>query len=178
MKRILLIGLSLIAIPSFALRARAEAKIAVVDLQRAILETEDGRKAKAKLKKLFETRQVALDKKQTDIKKMKEEIEKQRNVLSKDALQKKLAEYQKAFVELQTVYVEYQRELAKKEGELTKGIVVRMEDILRRIGQTNGYTLIIERNESGVVWVPTNLDLTDMVIQKYNSGEGATGQKK
>jgi outer membrane protein len=154
------------------------AKIAVVDLQRAINETEDGRKSKDKLKKLFESRQQGLDKKQTELKKLKDELDQQKNVLSRDALETKVESYQKQLVELQQVYVEYQRELAEKEGELTKSIVERMERILRRIGQTDGYSLIVERGESGVIYVPTNLDLTDVVIQRYNAGEGADGQAK
>lgn len=149
------------------------AKIAVVDLQRAINETEDGRKAKDRLKKLFESRQQGLDKKQQDLKKLKDELDTQKNVLSRDALDAKVESYQKQLVELQQVYVEYQRELAEKEGELTKSIVERMEKILRRIGQTDGYSLIVERGESGVIYVPTNLDLTDVLIQRYNAGEGA-----
>jgi len=151
------------------------AKIAVVDLQRAINETEDGRKAKDRLKKLFESRQQGLDKKQQELKKLKDELDTQKNVLSRDALETKVESYQKQLVELQQVYVEYQRELAEKEGELTKGIVERMERILRRIGQTDGYSMIVERGEAGVIYVPTNLDLTDVVIQRYNAGEGADG---
>ena len=151
------------------------AKIAVVDLQRAINETEDGRKAKDRLKKLFESRQQGLDKKQQDLKKLKDELDQQKNVLSRDALETKVESYQKQLVELQQVYVEYQRELAEKEGELTKSIIERMERILRRIGQTDGYSLIVERGEAGVIYVPTNLDVTDVVIQRYTAGEGAEG---
>jgi len=150
----------------------AQSKIGVVDLQRAINETEEGRKAKANLKKLFESRQQGLDKKQEELKKLKEEIESQKSVLARDVLEKKVESYQQQLVELQQVYVEYQRELAEKEGELTKVIIERMEKILRRIGQTDGYALIVERNESGVIFAPTNLDLTDLVIQRYNAGEG------
>ncbi|MFT5357978.1 MAG: hypothetical protein ACI9KE_005215, partial [Polyangiales bacterium] len=29
-------------------------------------------------------------------------------------------------------------------------------------------------NEGGVVWVPSNLDLTDQVIQRYNSSQGSS----
>ncbi|MET0340037.1 MAG: OmpH family outer membrane protein [Polyangiales bacterium] len=151
------------------------AKIGVVDLQRAINETEDGRKAKDKLKKLFESRQQGLDKKQTELKKLKDELEQQKNVLARDVLETKVEAYQKQLVELQQVYVENQKELAEKEGELTKDIVARMERILRRIGQAEGYSLIMERGEGGVIFVPTHLDLTDVVIQRYNSGEGAEG---
>ncbi|MEY4511119.1 MAG: hypothetical protein RLZZ450_3241 [Pseudomonadota bacterium] len=154
------------------------AKIAVVDLQRAINETEDGRKSKDKLKKLFEIRQQGLDKKQQDLKKLKDELDQQKNVLSRDALETKVESYQKQLVELQQIYGEYQRELAEKEGELTKSIVERMERILRRIGQTDGYSMIVERGEAGVIYVPTNFDLTDVVIQRYNAGEGTDGAAK
>lgn len=166
-------ALSLGALAAPRVAEAQAAKIAVVDLQRAIHETEDGRKAKDKLKKLFESRQQGLDKKQQELKKLKDELDTQKNVLSRDALESKVESYQKQLVELQQVYVEYQRELAEKEGELTKTIVERMERILRRIGQTDGYTLILERSEAGVIYVPTNLDLTDVVIQRYNAGEGA-----
>ncbi len=152
-------------------------KIGVVDLQRAINETEDGRKSKDKLKKLFESRQTGLDKKQENLKKLKEEIEKQQSLWTPEVRQQKFESYQKQLADLQQIYVDYQRELAEKEGELTKTIVERMEKILRRIGQTDGYTLIMERSEAGIIYVPSNLDLTDVVIQRYNAGEGAEGAK-
>ena len=150
----------------------AQVRIATVDLQRALNETEDGRRAKAQLKRLFNRRQVALDKQQNDLKKMKEQIEAQKNVLSREALQERLEAYQKAFVELQTAYVEYQRELAQKEGQLTKRILKRMQELVRRMGQSDGYTVILERNEAGVVFIPSNLDLTDRLIQEYNADGG------
>jgi outer membrane protein len=160
------------------LSAAQAAKVAIVDLQRAINETEEGRKAKDRLKKLFESRQQGLDKKQQELKKLKDELDQQKNVLSREALETKVESYQKQLVDLQQIYVEYQRELAEKEGELTKTIVERMERILRRIGQTDGYSLIMERSEAGVIYVPTNLDLTDVVIQRYNAGEGTDPNAK
>ncbi|MET0389917.1 MAG: OmpH family outer membrane protein [Polyangiales bacterium] len=166
----------LLALPlaSIGLTAHAEPplKIAVVDMQRALHETEDGRKAKSTLKKLFEDRQKTLDKQQNDLKTLKESLDKQHDVLTPAVLGKKQEELQKAFSELQTTYMEFQRELQSKEGELTKDIIERMQRIMRRVGQTEGYTLVLERNESGVVFVPSNYDLTDLLIQRYNAGEG------
>ncbi len=150
----------------------AEIKVAVVDLQRALQETEDGRRAKRQLKKLFKRRQTELDRRQNELKKLKEQIEKQKDVLSREALRKKLEDYQKRFVELQSTYVEYQRELAQKEAQLTQRILQRMQRIVRRIGQSKGYTVILEANEGGVLWAPNHIDLTDEVIQRYNRGEG------
>jgi outer membrane protein len=149
----------------------AQVKVAVVDLQRALNQTEDGRRAKRQLKRLFKRRQTILDKKQTELKKMKADISRQKNVLSRDALQKRLEQYQQAFVKLQTTYVEYQRELAKKEAQLTGEILEKMQKIVQDIGQAEGYTVILERNEGGVIWAPRKVDLTEKVIDEYNSGK-------
>ena len=164
--------LAALLLSAYAPRAFAQVRIAVVDLQRALQETEDGRRAKARLKRLFKQRQEELDKRQTELKQLSEELEKQGAVLSAEARQERVESLQKKALELQQLYVQYQRELAEKEAELTSQIIARMEQILRRIGQTENYTLIVERSEGGVVWTPTNLDLTDEVIQRYNKGEG------
>src|SRR5258707_13686799 len=119
---------------TWAPKLYAQVRVAVVDLQRALNETEDGRRAKATLKRLFKARQKALDDKQQELKKMGEDLEKQKNVLSKEALQKQQEELQQKVIELQSTYMEYQRELASKEAELTKVIVDRMESIMRHIG--------------------------------------------
>jgi outer membrane protein len=153
-------------------------KIGVVDMQRALAETEDGRKAKDTLKKLFEQRQKTLDKQQNDLKALKDGLDKQRDVLQRDVLAKKLEEYQKAVAELQTTYVDFQRELAAKEGELTKPILQRMERVVRRIGQAEGYALVVDRSEAGVMYVPSTYDLTDVLIQRYNAGEGREDDAK
>jgi outer membrane protein len=75
-------------------------------------------------------------------------------------------------MELQQTYGDYQRELQTKEGELTRDIIERMQRIMRHVGQTEGYSLVLERNESGVVYVTSDKDLTDVLIQRYNAGEG------
>ncbi len=171
-RRILTFALSGFLLAAWAPTLYAEIKVAVVDLQRALQQTEDGRRAKRQLKALFKRRQAELDKRQNELKKLKEQIEKQKDVLSREALRKKLEDYQKRFVELQSTYVEYQRELAQKEAQLTQRILQRMQRIVRRIGQSQGYTVILEANEGGVLWAPSHIDLTDQVIQRYNRGEG------
>lgn len=174
-----LLGLCLFGATLLPLRtAQADSfKVAVVDLQRALQETEDGRAAKAQLQSLFKKRQQALDKQQTKLKNMKADIEKQKSVLSRPALQQRLEAYQKSFIDLQTKYGDFQRELAQKEGVFTKGILESMQSILRRIGQAEGYDLVLERNEGGVIWAPSHYDLTDRLIQTYNKEKKKSGKK-
>ena len=165
---IIIFALATMVLAGSASKADAQVKIGVVDLQRAINETEDGRQAKRRLKKLFDERQKSLDAKQTNLKAQKDSLERQQDVLSEDALRKKVEKYQADLMDLQNEYMQYQQELSSKEAELTQVILEKMQGILRRIGQTDGYTLIVEANEGGVVWVPSNLDLTDVLIQRYN----------
>src|SRR5262245_11067678 len=101
----------------------ADAKIAVVDLQRALNETEDGRQAQRRLKALFDKRQKELDGAKDSMKKKEETLQKQKGVLSKEAFDKKVEEFQTEFANLQNQYMEYQREVSSKEAELTQKIL-------------------------------------------------------
>ena len=175
---IVIFAATAILFAGFANTVDAQVKIGVVDLQRAINETEDGRQAQKRLKKLFDERQKSLDAKQNSLKAQKESLERQQGVLAEDAFRKKAEKFQQDLLELQNEYMQYQQELSQKEAELTQKILEKMQQILRRIGQTDGYTLIVEANEGGVVWVPSNLDLTDVLIQRYNRQTKAGGGKK
>jgi outer membrane protein len=165
-----------ILLSTMAPRLYAQVRIAVVDLQRALNETDDGRRAKARLKRLFKQRQTDLDERQNELKALKEEIERasEDGTLSESALRTRAEEYQKAFVELQSTYMEYQRELAEKEAEMTSTIIERMERILVALGESERYDLILERGEGGVIWTSAT-DLTSNLVERYNAGEGRTG---
>lgn len=153
--------------------AQQTVKIAYVDLQRALNEVEEGKAAKGKLKKQFESKQKTLDDKQTELKKYKDSLEGQlkADVLSEDKKREMMMDYQKRFLELQNTYGQLQKELAESEGKETKKIFDKMAKILKDIGLKEGYTVILEKTESSILWAPQSLDLTDQLIQRYNSGK-------
>lgn len=148
--------------------ASAQMKIAVVDVQRAVMETEDGLRAQATLKKLFDRRQRELDARQDELKRARDDIEKQSKVLSKEALQRRMNEWQQSMAELQAVFMEFNKELQKEQNKLTQPILNRVLSVLRQIAAQEGYDAILERN--AVPYARTDLDITDRVIQRYNTG--------
>jgi outer membrane protein len=150
--------------------AAAQVKVAVVDVQRAVMQTEDGLRAQATLKKIFDSRQQEINKKQQELQKQKEDIDKQSHVLSQQALQKKVDDWQKQMVELQTTFVEYNKELEKKQKELTDPIFERVIGAIKRVAGTDGYDLIVDR--ATVAFSRSDLDLTDRVIQLANGSTG------
>jgi outer membrane protein len=155
----------------------ADVKIAVVDLRRALNETEEGKAAMKKLTKHKDKLQKQIEGNEKQILEMKESIEKQQNVLTKEALQKKVEEYYRSVTELQQTYMQFQRELMQKETKATQDIFTKMADIIEEIGKAEGYTVILDRSVGAVVWAPSHLDLTDQLIQKYNA-KYKSGKKK
>jgi len=137
-------------------------RVAVVDVQRAMMQTEDGLRVQATLKKEF-------DKKQADLQKQKEDIDKQAKVLSKDAYEKKLGDLQKQMMELQSLFVDYNKELEKQQKETTEPIFEKIMAIVKRIATTENFDIVVDKTT--VAYVRTDLDLTDKAIQMYNSGQ-------
>lgn len=147
--------------------AHADTKIAYLDMQQAISKTEEGMRAIANLKKLFESRQKELDKKQKDMLEQRKELEKQAKVLSKDALQKRAEEWERKMRELQEVFVGYNKELEQKQQEAEKPIRERMQKVIEGIAQADGIDVVLATG--AVVYGPSKFDITDKAIAAYNA---------
>ena len=160
----------------FAGAASAEQKVAVIDVQRAVASTEDGLRAQATLKKMFDSRQQELNKKQADLQRQREDIDKQAKVLPKDALEKRVNDWQKQMMELQAIFVEYNKELEKKQKELTDPVFEKVMQIIKRLATTENIDLVVDK--ATVAYVRGDLDLTDRCIQMYNSGAAGSASKK
>jgi outer membrane protein len=173
-RRSLLVVAVFVALLFVGQTASAEMRVAVIDVQRAVMQTEDGLRAQANLKKLFDSRQQELDRKQKDMQKEKDDIEKQAKVLSKEALATRADAWQKKMMELQQVFMEYNKELEKKQKEITDPIFERVMGIVKRLATTENFDLVIDKNT--VAYVRTDLDLTDRCIQIYNSGGASVSQ--
>lgn len=149
--------------------ALAEPKLAVVDLQRALEETEDGKKAKAKLKADFDRKQHELDAKQDELKKIKEDLDKKLPLMKPEAADAEKKKFQDRFVELQQTYQRLQQDLAKKEQDATSGIFRKLSTVVGTIAEREHFAMVLEKN-SAVVWSQPALDITNEVIRLYNTG--------
>ena len=154
--------------------ARADMKVAVIDVQRAVMQTEDGLRAQASLKKMFDSRQQELNKTQQDLAKEKYDLEKQSKTLSQAAMQKRAEDWQKKMMSLQQVFVDYNKELEKKQKELTDPIFEKVMAIVKRLATSEGFDMVMDKQT--VAYVRVDLDLTDKAIQLYNSGGAVAPQ--
>jgi outer membrane protein len=167
---------SFLSVSLLSASAFADTKIALVDVNRAVMQTEDGLRAQATLKKVFDAKQQELNRRQSDLQKQREDIEKQAKVLSKESLQKRMEDWQKQMMELQAVFVEYNKELEKRQKEITDPIIEKMMAIVQRIAASEGFDLVLER--AAAAYVKPELDLTNRCIQMYNGGAATAAPGK
>jgi outer membrane protein len=161
--------------------ARADVKLGVVDLQRALNEVDEGKAAKAVLKKDFDEKQKQIDAKKVDFEKAKADFDKQSVVMAEQAKREKATELDRKALELQQLFMALQKDLSEREREVTRGIFEKMAAVVREIAEAEGFTMVLERTDAGIVYAPVSLDVTNELIRKYNArhpGGGANGAKK
>jgi outer membrane protein len=157
--------------------ARAEVKLGFVDLQRALNEVDEGKAAKAQLKKDFDEKQKVLDQKTDEVKRLQADFEKQAMVMSAEAKAQKATELDRRKMEVQELYLKLQQDLSGREREVTRGIFAKMQAIARDIAEAEGFTMIFERSDAGLVYAPISLDVTNELIRKYNARHQAGAKK-
>ncbi|MEK7851695.1 MAG: OmpH family outer membrane protein [Deltaproteobacteria bacterium] len=167
MKKILL-AVSMLLCASVAFGADKTVKIGYMDLQKALNDSEAGKDAKNTFNKRVEELQKALDEKQTEIKKMQDDLEKQKGLLTSEARGEKEKTYQQKIKDAQRFAKDSQEELQQKDADMTKKILTDLREAIKKIGNDEGYTIILERGDSSVLYAAEGVDITDKVIKAYN----------
>ena len=144
-------------------------KLGFVDLQKTLQSVEAGKTAKATLEKEVTSKRSGLEKQQQNLQKEAEEFEKKAGLMNETAKAQKQQELQKKFAELQKAAADSQLELQKRERELTKPIIDEIRSVVESIGKEKGLTLVLEKNEGAVLYAQSGEDLTDSVVERFNS---------
>ena len=147
----------------------ADLKIAYVDIQKAVNESNAGKDAKKLITKDVEKFQGQIVDKQKVLQTMKESLEKQAPMLNPDARATREKEYQNKLREFQRWGEDTQNEINQKRMEIERNISIGLQKVIQKVGADEGYTLILEKNESIVLFVSKALDITDRVIKAYDA---------
>ncbi len=156
--------------------ASAQTKIGVVDLQGALMRTDDGMSAAASLRGYSQSRQQDLDRRQKSLAKEEGELRKQARVLSRGSLQRRTEHWQRRMVQVQTKYIEYNKTLQKKQADMMNPITKKLFGAVRKVALRKGYDIVVDR--AAVPYARSDLDVTDLVVQIYNGGGGGGDEKK
>lgn len=148
--------------------AQSTPKIGYVDLQRALNESEAGKKAKEEFKVQVDKLQAQLKKQKDDIDALKDQLEKKAVVMKEEERGNLEEDYRRKLRDFERNYKDSQADLQRKDNELTGVIIKDLQEVIREYGERESYTLILEATSSAVLYGAKGADLTDAVIEQYN----------
>jgi outer membrane protein len=173
MKRLLVSVFIIMAIFVFQHNSlAAEAlKIGIINIQRCITESNEGKRITESLQKEILAMQQRYEKAQKELTELQKEIEKQSLMLSLDAKESKRKEYTKKSRQLNYLNEDLTEEASKAEQNARLRIMQVLNTIIRNIAKQDNFDLILEGASAGVLFTSDALDITDQVIKEMNKSK-------
>jgi outer membrane protein len=145
------------------------AKIGVVNFQTILEKSDAGKTAMAEINKHGKELEASLKKKGEEIEAIKNKLEREALVMSKEMREEKEREIRISTNDLKILQNKYTADLRQLEAKLVRNIQKEVLEIIAEIGKKEGFLVIFEKREAGVMYSPDTIDITDRLIQKYNS---------
>jgi outer membrane protein len=164
----LVIGVIFLAVSVGSVCA-ADLKIACVDIQRAVNECQAGKDAKGAITKEVDKLQKSFADRQKELQTLKESLEKQAPMLKPDARAAKEKEYQNKLRDSQRWAEDSQNEIKQKQVEMERNILSGLLRVVKKLGEDEGYHLILEKNENFVLFSAKAIEITDRVIKAHDA---------
>jgi len=169
----LIIGVVMLLAIAAASTARAEVKLAYVDIQRALNDCRNGKAAKSEFRGRLERVQSQLEGEQSEVQRLKDELEKKGPLMQPDQRQSLEQQYTRKLRDFQDDYKNTRDTLQEKDNEITGAIVRDLATIVRQIGERSGYTMVMEKGN--LLWATPATDITDEVIRGYDATNAKAG---
>ena len=100
---------------------------------------------------------------------LEEDFKKQSMMLSLDAHEDKKRELDRKKRYVKYLIDDFSQEMKETDRENTKKVLKELEKIIQKVGKDGGYTIIFERNTIGLIYAGDVTDITDRVVQLYDS---------
>jgi outer membrane protein len=141
--------------------------IAVVDFQRAVTQTDEGKAAQAKIDTMYMTRKQEIDKLRTDFETAVQDYQSRAMILSDAAraeTEKKLAMQQQAF---EQKYMGYQSEIQQTYNTMLQDLDGKMRTLVQTIAKEKSYSVVLDA--AAVVYQGSDVvDMTNELVTRYN----------
>jgi outer membrane protein len=162
--------LTVCALPTVALADDVK-PLGVIDSQRIVEEYDAARDAQEQYQKFLRDLEKEIEEKETGLQRLIEEIESQKMLLTEEALATKMQEYDN----LKAEYYEFRTQVDSRAEQEYKDkigpIIDQVRTIAERIGNEEGYGVVIDSAALTVLYIDSSVDLTDKVLAALIRGE-------
>jgi outer membrane protein len=157
------------------------AKVAVVAMRDAMLNTQEGRKAMAGMQAKFEPMRVGMEKRQSELQTMAEQLRTGAATMNHEAQQKlnnELAAKKKSF---DRDADDLNAEVEQEDGKVMQDLSVKMGAVIDEYAKQNTYTVVMDAAQP-VLWAAETanitLDIVKLYDQKHPAAAPAAAPKK
>jgi outer membrane protein len=154
--------------------AAAPTKVAVIQIQAALVSTKEGQKAAAELETKMGPRKKELDGKQAELKDLQDKLQRGGNTLSdtaKEDLTRNIDQKTKSF---NRQVEDAQAELEAEQQKLLQQLGQKMMQVIDKYAQSNGYSIVLDVSNPNtpVLYASNTIDITKEVIDMYDKTIG------
>jgi outer membrane protein len=155
-------------------------KVAVINIQAAILSTADGKKAAGDLSAKFDSRKVALQKRNTDLQAKVEQLRKGGATMSDEARAKLLRENDAENKALTRDGEDLNADIDQEQQKLMNDLGSKMFDLVAQYATANGYVMVLNVSDmqTPVLWHHPSTDITMDIVKLYDQSHPAGAAAK
>jgi outer membrane protein len=153
--------------------ASSELKVAFVDMQRALNDSNAGKKAKGEFRSEISRLQGKLQRQQQEVQALKDELDRKGPLMRDDERRNLQDDYTRKLRDFERSYKDSKDELQQKDNEVTGAIIRDLAYVVRNVGERDGYTVVLEKGS--LLWAAPSIDITDEVIREYNASGAKVG---
>lgn len=151
-------------------------KIGTININSAILYSNEGQRDFEQMRKKFEPKQNELKSQNDEIEQLKKQLNTQGGTMNDDAkanLQRQIEQKQKA---LERGQQDFNEEVSNQENEIAQRILQKMAPMVQKYAQENGFAMIIDTSntwpQGPVLWESGALNITKQIVELYNAQSG------
>jgi outer membrane protein len=144
------------------------AKVGILDLPRILNTSSIGKSSQAEVDKSRKRMDNDLQQRRNEIEGLQKQLEKDAYVVSEEVRNEKDREIRIRINDFKETKKKYTNEARELSNKLLGRIRQEITEICDDIGKKEGYLLIIEKHDAGVIYSPTSIDISDQVIQTMN----------
>ena len=150
-------------------------KIAVINMQAAIVGTKDGQKAAADLDAKFGPKRKAVDAQQAEINQLREQLQKGQNTLSDAAKNEIYRNVDQKTKALNRDMEDDQADLEQDQQRFIQEIGQKLGVVINKYARDNGYSLVIDVSgqQSPIIFASNTIDITKQIIDLYDANAAA-----
>jgi outer membrane protein len=146
-------------------------KVGVVDIDQAISSTEEGKAAREEFARKQREAEAKIQPMIEKYQQLEEDLKAKKFVLSDEALFQKQLDMVEMRNEIQARMKELEGQLKVDQRRLEAPLTTKLIEIIEKTGKDQGFTLILRRGTPGFLYTREALDITDLIIEKYNASK-------